>query len=327
MNVDPTPADLTDWQAQQDWIVFRYAEILLNRAEAACELFAEGETDAEYLQDALSCINDIRDRAGAKQLISSINELTDIDVVRLDRRKELGFENHTWWDFIRWRNADKMINHNHYKTFAPYYVYDENNPDTSTITKITSDYEKYSGLSTIMASQGLTSGTFYMYMKNGVAYYTSENDLDSTAFEVVDGKNMYYGSYTFDYQGAQKTVENVHAKAALTQDSSGRLMSIQILDCDDADLVGNTYSITTASEDDQAAYEDAMNEYYYQKQLYEREVERINQKTETLQKEDRSLEMQLNQLDTEQKAISTEMESISKVIEDTIHSVCKTYNS
>ena len=126
MNVDPTPADLTDWQAQQDWIVFRYAEILLNRAEAACELFAEGETDAEYLQDALSCINDIRDRAGAKQLISSINELTDIDVVRLDRRKELGFENHTWWDFIRWRNADKMINHNHYKTFAPYYVYDEN---------------------------------------------------------------------------------------------------------------------------------------------------------------------------------------------------------
>ena len=207
------------------------------------------------------------------------------------------------------------------------YVYDENNPDTSTITKITSDYEKYSGLSTIMSSQGLTSGTFYMYMKNGVAYYTSENDLDSTAFEVVDGKNMYYGSYTFDYQGAQKTVENVHAKAALTQDPSGRLMSIQILDCDDADLVGNTYSITTASEDDQAAYEDAMNEYYYQKQLYEREVERINQKTETLQKEDRSLEMQLNQLDTEQKAISTEMESISKVIEDTINSVFKTYNS
>ncbi|CAK7065932.1 MAG: hypothetical protein PARBA_02504 [Parabacteroides sp.] len=126
MNVDPTPADLTDWQAQQDWIVFRYAEILLNRAEAACELFAEGETDAEYLQDALSCINDIRDRAGAKQLISSVNELNDIDVVRLERRKELGFENHTWWDFIRWRNADKMINHNHYKTFAPYYIYDEN---------------------------------------------------------------------------------------------------------------------------------------------------------------------------------------------------------
>ncbi len=207
------------------------------------------------------------------------------------------------------------------------YVYDENDPDASTITKITSDYEKYSGLSTIMSSQGLTSGTFYMYMKNGIAYYTSENDLDSTAFETVDGKNMYYGSYTFDYQGAQKVVENVSAKAAIAQDESGRLLSIQILDSDDADLVGNTYSITTASQDDQAAYDDAMNQYYYEKQLYEKEVERINQKTETLQKEDRSLEMQLNQLDTEQKALSTEMESISKVIEDTIDSVFKTYNS
>ncbi len=208
------------------------------------------------------------------------------------------------------------------------YTYDENNPEASTITKITQDYEKYQGLSTIMAAQGATSGTYYMYTKNGVSYYTSENDLDSTVFENVDGKNMYYGSYTFDYQGSQKVTKNVQAKAALTQDSSGRLTSIQILECDDAeDLVGNTYSITTASQDDQASYEDAMNEYYYQKQLYEKEVERINQKTETLQKEDRSLELQLNQLDTEQKAISTEMESISKVIEDTINSVFKTYNS
>ena len=208
------------------------------------------------------------------------------------------------------------------------YTYDENNLDTSTITKITSDYEKYQGLSNIMASQGITSGTFYMYTKNGVSYYTSENDLDSTAFESVEGKNMYYGSYTFDYQGVQKVNETAHAKAALTQDSSGRLMSIQILESDDAaDLVGNTYSITTATQDDQKAYEDAMNEYYYQKQLYEKEVERINQKTETLQKEDRSLEMQLNQLDTEQRAISTEMESVQKVIQDTIDTVFKTYNS
>lgn len=208
------------------------------------------------------------------------------------------------------------------------YTYDENDPDNSSITKITENYEQYQGLSTIMAAQGLTSGTFYMYLKDGIAYYTSENDLDSTAFETVDGKNMYYGTYTFDYQGAQKTTESVQAKAALTQDSSGRLMSIQILDAQDAqDLVGHTYSITTGTEDDQTAYEDAMNQYYYEKALYEKEVERINQKTETIQKEDRSLELQLNQLDTEQKAISTEMDAVSKVIEDTIDSVFKTYNS
>ena len=124
MNYQATSADLALWKSQQDWIAFRYAEVLLNRAEAACELSLEGETGVDYKQDAFTCINDIRSRAGAT-LLASTGDLTDINVVRLERRKELAFENHTWWDFIRWRTADKEINHNHYKTFAPYYVYNE----------------------------------------------------------------------------------------------------------------------------------------------------------------------------------------------------------
>lgn len=124
MNTNPTPNDLTDWSAEQDWIAIRYAEVLLNRAEAACELSIEGQNEIDYLQDAFVSINDIRDRAGAK-LIESKNELKDINVIRTERRKELAFENQTWWDFIRWRNADKIVNHVHYKTFAPYYVYNE----------------------------------------------------------------------------------------------------------------------------------------------------------------------------------------------------------
>ena len=208
------------------------------------------------------------------------------------------------------------------------YTYDVNDLDNSNITKISSDYEKYQGLSTIMKSQGLSEGTFYMYMVNGTAYYTSEDDLNSTAFEDVDGKLRYYGDYTFDYQGAQKTSQNVQAKAALTQDSSGRLSAIQIISCDDApELMNNTYSITTGTTEDNTAYTDAMNQYYYEKAMYEKEVEEINKKTEKIQTEDKSLELKLNQLDTEQKAISTEMESISKVIEDTINSVFKTFNS
>ncbi len=121
---NPTTAQLTEWGSDGDWLAIRYAEILLNRAEAACELSLEGQTDVNYMEDAFSCINDIRDRAGA-ELLNSVDQLEDINVVRLERRKELGFENHTWWDFIRWRTADKEIDHNHYKTFAPYYVFNE----------------------------------------------------------------------------------------------------------------------------------------------------------------------------------------------------------
>ena len=45
--------------------------------------------------------------------------------------------------------------------------------EDSTITKITGDYNKYVGLSTIAG--GNPTGTYYMFVRNGVNYYTSEN--------------------------------------------------------------------------------------------------------------------------------------------------------
>ncbi|SDS19910.1 Starch-binding associating with outer membrane [Mucilaginibacter mallensis] len=97
----------------QPWIDFRYAEILLNRAEAAVEL---GNTS-----DALADINLIRDRAGAA-LYSSI----DLTKVRNERCMELAFENQYYWDLKRWRTADVVLDKAHFKGLMPYYVYDEN---------------------------------------------------------------------------------------------------------------------------------------------------------------------------------------------------------
>jgi len=97
----------------QPWIDFRYAEILLNRAEAAVEL---GNT-----ADALTCINLIRDRAGAP-LYSGI----DLTKVRNERRMELAFENQYFWDLKRWRTADVVLDKAHFKGLMPYYVFDEN---------------------------------------------------------------------------------------------------------------------------------------------------------------------------------------------------------
>ena len=123
MNYRATSAELVDWRSEQDWIDIRYAEVLLNRAEAAAELAASGESVAVYLADALACINDIRDRAGASLLVGTAD--VDINVIRLERRKELAFENHSWWDLRRWRTAHIEIDHKRYGTFAPYYVFDE----------------------------------------------------------------------------------------------------------------------------------------------------------------------------------------------------------
>ena len=106
--------DVLLWRETQHFVDFRYAETLLNRAEAA---FALGMKD-----DALACINQIRDRAGAKLYTATQINLKNI---QKERRMELAFENHTWWDLRRWRLADTEISNTRYHALAPYYVYDE----------------------------------------------------------------------------------------------------------------------------------------------------------------------------------------------------------
>ncbi|WP_069658208.1 RagB/SusD family nutrient uptake outer membrane protein [Arcticibacter eurypsychrophilus] len=83
----------------QDYIVFRYAEILLNDAEAAYELGLTPE--------ALDAINKIRTRAGIA-LLTSI----DMEHIRNERKVELAFEGHRYWDLRRWRLAEDYLSRN-----------------------------------------------------------------------------------------------------------------------------------------------------------------------------------------------------------------------
>ena len=85
--------------------------------------------------------------------------------------------------------------------------------------------------------------------------------------------------------------------------------------------------MNTNTQTDDNAYNDAMNKYYYDKQVYEKRVQDINAKTEQIQTEDRTLEIRLKQLDTEQNALQTEMEAVHKVIQKNIESTFKTFES
>lgn len=115
----PTSQVLENHESQT-WIEMRYAEVLLNRAEAAFELYLAGQTGADYLDDAFNDINQIRLRAGAV-LLTSPGSMT-IDTIRIERRKELAFENKTWWDLRRWRILDKEQNGTIYKVLMPFYA-------------------------------------------------------------------------------------------------------------------------------------------------------------------------------------------------------------
>lgn len=100
---------------EQDWFEFRYAEVLLNYAEAAAELATMGVSD--YVANGLDYLNDVRDRAG----VDDAPALT-VDVVRDEMRLEFMYENHRFWDLKRWRQADKVMNNKKMKGLYPYYV-------------------------------------------------------------------------------------------------------------------------------------------------------------------------------------------------------------
>lgn len=85
-------ADFNWGTSSQDYMIFRYGEVLLNLAEAAFELNLQ--------DDALKAVNEIRDRAGIKTLTSVTREQ-----IRHERKVELAFEGHRYWDLRRWRQA------------------------------------------------------------------------------------------------------------------------------------------------------------------------------------------------------------------------------
>lgn len=111
LNENMPQSEVIENYSEQHWIEFRYAEALLNGAEAAVEM-------GQHLDDALLWINDIRSRADIKQL--SLSDLS-VDKVRHERRIELAFENHTYWDLRRWRIADKEIETKQYTGLCPYF--------------------------------------------------------------------------------------------------------------------------------------------------------------------------------------------------------------
>jgi len=79
-----------------NFIRYRYAEVLLNAAEAAFEL---GQTGT-----ALGYINQVRSRAGLTTPLA----LLTFDRIVHERRVELAFEGHTLYDMKRWRLATKV---------------------------------------------------------------------------------------------------------------------------------------------------------------------------------------------------------------------------
>ncbi len=100
---DENHTDLVTYLSTQTWVEIRLAEVLLNRSEANYRI---NNTDA-----ALTDLNAVRARQGvglpAKMGLSGDNLFA---AIRQERKIELSFEGHLYWDMRRWKLAHTEYN-------------------------------------------------------------------------------------------------------------------------------------------------------------------------------------------------------------------------
>ena len=95
-----TQKNIAQDQSYTNWIAIRLAEMYLTKAEAEFEMGNKAP--------AATALNMTRSRAGI-----SLVDATSItlDKVRTERRSELAFEAHRYWDLRRWRTAISVLNY------------------------------------------------------------------------------------------------------------------------------------------------------------------------------------------------------------------------
>lgn len=90
----------------QNYMFFRFGEVLLSFAEAENEV--NGPT-----AEVLAAVNRVRTRAGNLPTIEAtygtVNKQQMRDIIRRERRVELAFEDRRWWDVLRWKIADRLM--------------------------------------------------------------------------------------------------------------------------------------------------------------------------------------------------------------------------
>lgn len=99
-SINLTPTNTT--QKNHTWILFRYGEILLNYAEAMNELYGP-EDPATYGISAVEAVNSLRSRAGMPDFPAGMSKDEFRTKLRNERRVELAFEDHRFWDIRRWK--------------------------------------------------------------------------------------------------------------------------------------------------------------------------------------------------------------------------------
>ncbi len=93
------------------WVSYRYAEVLLNYAEAMNEAYGPDADPKGYGMTAREALMEVRNSAST--LLPEVVAASKADfrnAIKAERRVELAFEDHRYWDLIRWKDAASVLN-------------------------------------------------------------------------------------------------------------------------------------------------------------------------------------------------------------------------
>ena len=126
---DTSPAAGAQGWGGNDWIVIRYADIMLLLAETKMKLGKDGE--------AIALLDQVRARAGMPSYQEAMQNTayatkypTLKEAILHERRVELAFENHRWFDLIRNYTATELVAYFKAKSQSDYGLANLNNIST-----------------------------------------------------------------------------------------------------------------------------------------------------------------------------------------------------
>lgn len=96
--LDEKLIDVKGTKSTQTWVEIRYSEVLLNKAEAAYRLNKIG--------DAQTAMNEVRARVGVALPGKTSTGVAWFNDYMNERKVELAYEGHLFWDMRRWKLAD-----------------------------------------------------------------------------------------------------------------------------------------------------------------------------------------------------------------------------
>lgn len=97
--------------AQHNWVAYRYAEVLLNYAEAMNEVYGPMAKPEGYPMSATDALMMVRNRASAQlPRLAATTKAAFRAAVKHERQIELAFEDHRYWDLLRWMDAKDVLN-------------------------------------------------------------------------------------------------------------------------------------------------------------------------------------------------------------------------